>query len=85
MINVATAAIGWAIAKNQPIIEIIPITILIILVDFGICFKTNPSIIFEIPIIIKANPRKVIYNNVVAAGFEITHPDNAIAIAPKTI
>ena len=85
MINVTTAAIGLTRAKIPPTIEIIPITIWITLEDFELARNTNPSIIFEIPTINKAIPRKATYNNAVSSGFAITHPDNAMAIAPKII
>ena len=83
-INVAIAVTGFARAKIPPIIEIIPIPMLIPLEPFVLCAKP-PSIILEIPIMINAMPRNVTKSNVVVSGFAKTAPDKAIAIAPSII
>ena len=84
-INVAIAAIGFTREKIPPIMETIPIPILIPLDPFVIWRDKPPSIILEIPTMINAMPRNVTNSKVVVSGFAKTAPDKAIAIAPSII
>ncbi len=83
--SVAITAIGFANEKNPPAIEMTPITILIMREPFDNCLTRAPSIIFEIPIIIKEIPSNITKNRVVTSGLANTIKDNAIVIAPSTI
>lgn len=84
-ISVVMAVIGFAIAKIPPMIDKIPVPIVIPLNPLETCFEIAPTITLAIPVTIKAKPRYIIKSAVVASGFEITNPDNPIAIAPKII
>ncbi|HXV67255.1 MAG TPA: hypothetical protein VD731_08550 [Nitrosopumilaceae archaeon] len=83
--SVKRVAIGCAIEKNPPPMEIIPIIILIMREPFDNCLTKTPSIIFEIPTIIKEIPINVTKNKLVVSGLAKTAPDSAIVIAPSTI
>jgi len=85
IINVKRAAIGCASEKNPPPMEIAPIIILIMREPFDNCLTRRPSIIFEIPTIIKEIPSNVTKNKLVTSGLAKTAADNAIAIAPSII
>ena len=85
IIIVNTAAIGFASEKNPPAIEMTPITILITRVPFANCLTKAPSIIFEMPIIIKDMASNDTKNRVVMSGLAKTIPESTIAIVPNTI
>ena len=85
IMSVKSAAIGCANEKNPPPMEIAPIMILIIRVPFDNCFTKTPSIIFEMPTIIKEIPSNVTKNKLVTSGFAKTAMDSAMVIAPSTI
>jgi len=85
VINVKSAAIGCANEKNPPPMEMAPIIILIIRVPFDNCLTITPSIIFEIPIIIKEIPSNVTKNKLVVSGLAKTATESAMAIAPSII
>ena len=83
--NVNIAAIGFANEKKPPPMDIAPIIMLIMREPFDNCFTKTPSIIFEMPTIIKAMPRSVTKNNVVTSGLAKTATDNPIAMPPRII